>query len=140
MAVLKPGRALGKLEREIGTLVALQREGLPIPKIFGVTRVRGRPAYVMERFAQGWKNIVRTTNGKVTVVGSSSFLNARSVDDLKRIRKLMHDKRIWVDDLQFLIASDGRVVIADPKGLTIGEKGPSRVNIETINKLLEVAS
>jgi len=84
--------------------------------------------------------VVKTVNGTVQVVGTSPFLNARSVEDLKQIRQIMQEKQIWVNDLQFLIGEDGRMVIADPIAFTIGEKGPSSVNLDTIKKLIQVAS
>jgi len=140
IAVLKPGKALSVLEEEIGSLIGLGRAGLPVPKLYGVTEIEGRAAYVMERFGQGSKDIVKTVNGTVQVVGTSPFLNARSAEDLKKIRQIMQEKQIWVNDLQFLIGEDGRIVVADPIGFTLGEKGPSDVNLKTIQKLIDVAS
>ncbi|MCA4895767.1 MAG: hypothetical protein ING84_12260 [Cytophagales bacterium] len=50
----------------------------------------------------------------------------------------MESKKIWVNDLQFLIAKDGRVVIADPLDVVIG-KGMSDNNKRMIKLLIEVA-
>ena len=124
IAVLKPGKALSVLEEEIGSLVGLGRAGLPVPKLFGVTQIEGRAAYVMERFAQGSKDVVKTVSGTVEIVGTSALLNTRS--GRPQADSPDHDrKEIWVNDLQFLIGKDGRIVIADPIAFTIGDKGPS---------------
>jgi hypothetical protein len=112
-------RALTNLEKELTSLIGLGKAGLPIPKIIGVTKIGSQAAYVMERFAQGSKEIVRTINGRIKIVGNSKFLNAKSVEDLKQIRKIMIDKKMRIEDLQFLIGRDGRVVISDPLGFRL---------------------
>ncbi|WP_202078104.1 hypothetical protein [Caldalkalibacillus salinus] len=43
----------------------------------------------MDRFAQGSKDIVRSIDGKATIVSDSSLLNQRSIDDLTHIRNTM---------------------------------------------------
>jgi hypothetical protein len=51
----------------------------------------------------------------------------------------MIEKKVKIDDLQFLIGKDGRVVIADPLSVNVGVK-PSPTNLRTIDKLIEAAS
>jgi hypothetical protein len=92
----------------------------------------------MDRYAVGSKEIVRTINGKPTIVGDSPFLNDRSVVDLMEIRCTLEDEKVRIDDLQFLIGEDRSVVIADPLAVRPGVK-PSPVDLRTIDRLIEVA-
>ena len=50
----------------------------------------------------------------------------------------MKDGKISINDLQFLIAEDGHMVIADPLNIIPGQK-PSNNNIRMINILIEEA-
>jgi filamentous hemagglutinin len=47
-------------------------------------------------------------------------------------------KQIKVDDLQFLIGKDGSIVINDPLDVFLNQS-PSKVNLDTIDYLIEVA-
>jgi len=133
---LKPGKDASILAEELALLNRLKELGLPV---VGAKRVvvEGRPALVFERFAQGSKDVVRLSRGKVRTVGSSNLLNARSISDLNAIRRTMVNKGISIDDLQFLIAKDGRVVIADP--LRVAMAKPSKSNLRTIDFLIKAA-
>lgn len=93
---------------------------------------------MFERFAQGSKDIVRLERGKVRVVGESSLLNQRSVDDLASIRNTLVEKQVKVNDLQFLIGNNGRVVIADPLDVVVGAN-PSKNNLRMIDLLIKSA-
>ena len=46
-------------------------------------------------------------------------------------------KNVKIDDLQFLIGSDGSIVIADPLKVQVGE--PSKNNLRMIELLIQVA-
>lgn len=59
------------------------------------------------------------------------------MEDLKKIRRILQDKRISIYDLQFLIGKDGRVVISDP--LRVLNQSPSKNNLKMIDKLIEAA-
>jgi filamentous hemagglutinin len=138
VGVLKPGRDPASIDNEVANLAKLRQEGLPAANASKVT-VGGKPAILFEqRFVQGSKEVVRTIKGKVSVVGRSPYLNARSAADLRAIRQTLIDKQVSVKDLQFLIAEDGKVVIADPLGVVEGA-APSRTNLATIDKLIQVA-
>jgi filamentous hemagglutinin len=95
----------------------------------------------MDRFAQGSKTIVRTNPRKPGFLegADTSLLNERSISDLKSIRTTLIEKQVKIDDLQFLIGNNGKVVIADPLKVTTGVR-PSPVNLRTIDKLIEAAS
>jgi hypothetical protein len=138
IGVLKTGKNPNLLNQELELLNKLDKIGLPSVDARGPINVDGRPALVFERFAEGSKSTVKTVDGKVRVVGDSPLLNQRSIDDLNAIRKTLVNDKIKVDDLQFLIGQDGRVVIADPLAVTTGVK-PSRNNLRTIDLLIESA-
>lgn len=46
------------------------------------------------------------------------LLNARSLDDLDLIEGQLRRHRVVVQDLQFLVGADGRLVVCDPTSLT----------------------
>lgn len=71
----------------------------------------GRYASVMKRYAAGSK---RAAPGEPKL---DDFFNARSVRDHQRILDGLHAARLGVIDLQVLIANDGGLVVADPKGV-----------------------
>lgn len=106
----------------------------------GPITVDGQAAILMERLdAIGSKEIVKTIKGDVITVGTSPYLNEKSIADLTAIRKTLVEDKIWVNDLQFLIKTDGSVVIADPAGAIL-KKAPSTQNKDTINALINVAN
>lgn len=84
------------------------------------------------------KDIVRLQDGRVRVVGESPFLNQQSVADLQEIRRTMVSGNIRINDLQFLIGQNGRVVVADPLGVQVGV-APSRNNLRMIDLLIQQA-
>lgn len=92
----------------------------------------------MRRYAQGSKDVVRTVGTRVKKVGSSRYLNQKSVADLRALRKTMEETPVKVDDLQFLIGKDGSMVIADPLKVVVGAK-PSEKNRDTIRLLIKLA-
>ena len=125
------------LDLELELLNKLDSFGLPVVKAQGPILVDGTPVLLFERFALGSKNVVRLDNKVITKVGSSPLLNQRSIDDLTSIRKTMIEKNIWVNDLQFLIGDDGRIVISDL--LDVDLRGPSKNSLRMIKLLIEVA-
>jgi len=112
----------------------LNELGIPTVNARGVT-VDGRSGMLMDQFAQGSKDIVALQNGKVRIVGDSPLLNGQSVTDLQNIRQVMVDQNVKIDDFQFLVGKDGRVVVADPLKVFTGVK-PSPNNIRTIDLLI----
>lgn len=101
------------LVTEILTLNKLKEMGFPTVEIIGETRHSGQPAIVMKRYLIGSKDILQ-------LGGPIEALNWRSLDDLNRIRQMLLDEKVIVVDLQFLVESDGGIVIADPQGLQKG--------------------
>ena len=51
---------------------------------------------------------------------------------------MMFEKKVKVNDLQFLIGKDGKIVVADPLDVVVGEK-PSASNIRMIDLLIKAA-
>lgn len=129
------------LQREIAMLDQLDKLGLPVVKA-KMTTHDGTPAIIMDRYAQGSKDIVAVNNQtrKVELKSNAdtSLLNERSVRDLKDIRNKMVNQKIKIDDLQFLIGKDGRVVISDPIKVHTRTK-PSKNNMDMINLLIKIA-
>ncbi len=138
IGVLKEGKSADSLDDEIALLKELEAQGLPTVEVLGTTTVNGRTAIVFKRYATGSKTVVKLEKGKVRIVGDSALLNQKSVEDLQRIRELLVTKNVKVDDLQFLIGSDGSVVIADPLDVHPGTE-PSKNNLRMIDLLIQVA-
>ncbi len=137
VAILQAGKKSQLIVDELGMLNKLNDLGIPTVNASGVT-VGGRPGMLMDQFAQGSKDIVALQNGKVRIVGDSPLLNNQSVTDLQNIRQTMVDQNVKIDDLQFLIGKDGRVVVADPLKVFTGVK-PSPNNLRTIDLLIQQA-
>lgn len=116
----------------------LDELGLPTVNARGPVLIGDQPALIFDRFAQGSKDIVRLQDGRVRVVGESPFLNQQSVADLQEIRRTMVSGNIRINDLQFLIGQNGRVVVADPLGVQVGV-APSRNNLRMIDLLIQQA-
>jgi hypothetical protein len=138
VAVAKEYRFAEDLLKELDLLGKLESMRFPVPTIKGTLEFQGKPAYIMQKYAQGSKDVVRTVNGNPKIIGSSAYLNQTSIQDLKAIKQMMMDKKVKIDDLQFLINYDGHIVIADPIDVIIGHE-PSTINIRTINKLIVAA-
>ncbi|MCA9202349.1 MAG: RHS repeat-associated core domain-containing protein, partial [Planctomycetales bacterium] len=94
------------VKQESAVLQDLASKGLPVAEFEQIT-VNGRLALLQKRFVANSKDIVR---GKV----DPGLLNQNTLDDLGKIRTTLQQQGIAVEDLQFLIDADGRVVIADP--------------------------
>lgn len=137
VAVLKPGKNPAAIQDELAQLRKLEELGLPTVKAEPVI-VDGKPAIRFERFEQGSKDVVRAVDGKIQTVGKSDYLNARSIEDLRAIQRTLTEKKVSINDLQFLIGSDGRIVIADPLQVVEGI-GPSKNNINMIRQMIQAA-
>lgn len=142
IAVLKEGKPASAINEEIELLQQAASQKLPTIEILGTTTHGGKPALIMKKYAQGSKDIVKLQKGKVRRVtgGNIELLNEKSIQDLENIRSLMERKRIQIEDLQFLIASDGSLVIADPLNVLVGAgKGLSTNNRDMIDLLIQAA-
>ncbi len=125
------------LTDELELLKKLDDLGLPTVKA-DLIEVDGNPALMFDRFEKGSKDVVKLVDGKIKTIGESQLLNQKSIDDLMKIKRTLIDKKIKIDDLQFLIGKDGKVVIADPLKVTVGSP-PSSNNTKMIDQLIEVA-
>ena len=138
VGILKPGKKTKILIDELILLNKLDELGLPTVNASGPIKIDDSLALLFDRFAQGSKEIVRRDGNRVKIVGSSKLLNQNSIDDLNKIKNILIEKQVQIDDLQFLISSTGRVVISDP--LDVDDKSPpSRNNLRTINLLIKAA-
>jgi hypothetical protein len=137
VAILQKGKNSELITRELDMLNELKDLGIPTVDA-GPVKVNGQPAMLMDRFAQGSKSVVALKDGKVRIVGESSYLNSQSVADLEKIRQTMIDKNIKIDDLQFLIGKNGEIVVADPLKIYQGA-APSKNNLRMIQLLIEQA-
>lgn len=137
VGVLKPQISSKAIDTEIAILKSIERYKLPTVNAQKIL-VDGKPAILMDRFAKGSKDIVKTVEGVVQIVGHSKLLNQQSINDLVKIKQIMIKSNVRIHDLQFLIAKNGRVVIADPLKLITNMK-PSETNIKTIDLLIKVA-
>jgi RHS repeat-associated protein len=137
VGILKEGKKDSLIIDELQILKKLTELGIPTVKA-RLASIDGNAGMMLERFAQGSKDIVKLKDGTIRTVGTSSLLNQNSINDLTSIRKLMVDNKIKIDDLQFLISSDGKVVVADPLKVVTGEK-PSKNNLRMIDLLIQSA-
>lgn len=141
IAKLKPGKSQSALKEEVAKLKQLDDLGFPVVKA-KMTTHEGAPAMIMDRYAQGSKEIVarnsKTRNIELVPNADTSLLNGNSVRDLQAIRARMVDKKVSVNDLQFLISKDGRVFIADPLDIYTKTK-PSKPSLKTIDILIKEA-
>ncbi|MGP4716879.1 two-partner secretion domain-containing protein [Psychrobacter sp. T6-6] len=138
---LKSGKPLSALQDEAAKLQQLKDLGFPVVNA-RITTHDGAPAMIMDRYAQGSKDIVAYNNKKngVELIANvdTSLLNAQSARQLKLIRDKMVKEKIKIDDLQFLIGKDHSVVIADPIKVYTKQK-PSNKNIAMLNALIKIA-
>jgi hypothetical protein len=137
VGVLRSGTNPRVISEEISMLQKLKESGLPTVNPSEVT-VDGAPGMLMNRFDAGSKSIVKLLDGKIRIVGESPLLNKQSVSDLQAIRDTMVNGKIQINDLQFLIGNQGRVVVADPLAVNFGTK-PSANNLRMIDLLLQSA-
>lgn len=141
VGILKPGKDASKIDKELTVLDKLNSLGLPTVNARKIL-VDGQPAILMDRFSQGSKEIVKKVGNRNTDIdilegADRSLLSSRSIADLEAIRATMIEKNVRINDLQFLIGSDGRMVISDP--LDVSPGSPSPANLKMISKLIEAA-
>lgn len=137
VGVLRTGTNPQVISDEVDMLSKLRDAGIPTVNPQAIT-VDGTPGMLMDRFAQGSKDVVRLVDGKVRIVGDSPLLNQQSVADLQGIRDTMVKNQIKIDDLQFLISREGRVVVADPLNVQFNT-APSARNLRMIDLLMQTA-
>ena len=89
LGILKDGVAVSKIDDEIALLKSISDEGLPVVTVFEKGVHNGKNAVIYERFALGSKDVVRTNNGIVEIVGNSKLLNQTSINDLTLIKNMM---------------------------------------------------
>ncbi|GIO86796.1 hypothetical protein J25TS5_37280 [Paenibacillus faecis] len=139
VGVLKDGKKAKLITVESDLLNKLDELGLPTVNGQSIF-VDGKDALMFDRYAQSSKDIVKLHDGKVRIVGESSLLNQQSIEDLTSIRRIMVEKKIKIEDLQFLIGKDGRVVVSDLLNVEAGKKvKPSKNNLRMIDLLIESA-
>ena len=138
---MQDGKPLNKIDDEINLLKQLEALGMPTVNAEKII-IDGKPGILMDRYAQESKSIVafNKAKGKVTLKpdADTSLLNQNSIDDLIKIKRIMNDDKIRINDLQFLIKEDGHIVIADPLDVIIGQS-PSPNNNRMIDILIEEA-
>ncbi|MDE7416480.1 MAG: hypothetical protein K2N44_09295, partial [Lachnospiraceae bacterium] len=141
IAITQDGKPLTSIDKEISMLRQLDELGLPVINAEKVI-VDGKPGILMDRCAQDSKSIVALdkTKGKVMLKpnADTSLLNQNSIDDLTKIKQIMNNDKIKINDLQFLIKEDGHIVIADPLDVIVGQL-PSKNNNKMLDILIEEA-
>ncbi|TFH80884.1 MULTISPECIES: hypothetical protein [Pseudomonas] len=137
VGVLRNGTNSQAISDEINMLGKLHDSGIPTVNPKAVS-VDGTPGMLMDQFAQGSKDVVRLMDGKVRIVGDSPLLNQQSISDLKGIRDKLVNNNIQINDLQFLISNEGRVVVADPLAVNFNAT-PSKNNLRMIDLLIQAA-
>ncbi|WP_271766890.1 hypothetical protein [Aquimarina algiphila] len=144
IALLREGKNVNVLNSEVEALQQLSNRGFPVVEIIektvhiNPTTKIGTPAIVMKKYAKGSEQIVDVFGDEIKIIADADALKVvtdKSIDDLNAIKQMMIDKNVSIDDLQFLIGSDGRFVIADPVGANFAST-PSKVNLDLIDELI----
>ena len=144
IALLREGKNVNVLNSEVEALQQLSSKGFPVVEIIektvhiNPTTKIGTPAIVMKKYAKGSEQIVDVFGDEIKIIADADALKVvtdKSIDDLNAIKQMMIDKNVSIDDLQFLISSDGRFVIADPVGANFAS-APSKVNLDLIDELI----
>lgn len=134
-----------------GELALLQKagaEGLPVVSAAGPVKImlKGKTepveGLVYQRYEFGSKDMMQLVKGEAKIKpdfdrSKLRFLNETTLDDLGKIRKTLVEKKISIDDLQFMIAEDGHVFVADPLEVIVGKK-PSKNNENIIDGLVDI--
>ncbi|MBW4652196.1 MAG: DUF4157 domain-containing protein [Kaiparowitsia implicata GSE-PSE-MK54-09C] len=130
VAVPKNETAVPKVREEIEYISVLQGRGIPVISVIRTVEADGITAYVMKRYEGNIKPIAFGAE-------SDHLLNKSSIDSLIEIREIIEEKQVHIRDLQFLIDSQGKLVVADPLGVGQGE-GYLR-NLDHIDVILVTA-
>ncbi|MBG6130802.1 hypothetical protein IWQ47_002266 [Aquimarina sp. EL_43] len=106
ISILKDKNSTSILNKELKALKILSEKGYPIVEILQKTTHNSKPAIVMKRYEESSNHVLKSSE--------SNMLNATSIEELQTIREKIDEKEFVITDLQFLIAKNGTVVIADP--------------------------
>lgn len=105
-------------------LAKLRRLGIPAARYAKIGRYKqGRNWYacgIMKRYAAG----NRPENAVDGTPAFKKFLNIQSMNMLDRILLRMIERKVFIDDLQFLITKSGKIVVADPLAVIPDDKVP----------------
>ncbi len=93
VAILKKGKPFSSIDDELALLKQLTDQKLPVVKIIKKGIFEGQAAFIMKRYAQGSKDIVKRVGNRIEIVGSSGYLNNKSITDLINIKKLLKEKK-----------------------------------------------
>jgi hypothetical protein len=127
------------LESEVGMLDQLRKHGLPAANILGKTEYQGlfgirKVAALQERMAAGSRNFIKWFKAD-EFDPRLSPLNEQTIKDLEDITRIVSEKQIRIQDMQFLVGRDGRVVINDPQAPIFG----AEPDLRELNDLLNIA-
>jgi Domain of unknown function (DUF4157) len=113
IVVMKEGGTLEMLQQEIQILQDIEKTGIPVAKVEGLTSHNGRPAMVMKQYGGGWKPYGEGP-------GPRNLMTLKTIEDINAIRKIIVDSEVYINDLQFLVGEDGSLVVSDPLGVKTG--------------------
>ncbi|WP_160112229.1 hypothetical protein [Aquimarina sp. AU58] len=136
IVILKKGTSIAILNKEIEALKILSEKGYPTVEILQKTIHNSQPAIVMKRYEESSDHVLK--------LNESNALNASSIEELQTIREKIDEKEFVITDLQFLIAKNGTVVIADPI-LFFNVSSPEFIevnmanNYNVIDELIDIA-
>jgi len=130
----RPGKTLQEefsvLAKESSQLRILSDAGVPVVDTVGYGIQDGHAAVITKRYATAMKAPDFEDSGY-------RFLNETSVRDLEQIRDTLASNKIIVRDLQFLVASDGHVVVADPLRIFGTETDPRIPGFKLVTRVRE---
>lgn len=130
-------------KKETELLDRLEELGFSVAKHFGVIAVvrekKSYPALLMRYYpnAVSSATIIKNTGYFRNKSNMVTNLNEVSEQDLLDIKARLIEKKIRIDDMQFLILANGKLVFADPR--EVKEDGFSEDDIHMIDRFIEMA-
>jgi len=93
---------------EYNLIKKLENLGFPVSKYYGITKHHGVVTLVKKRYATSFKSPEEIADF------SDDLIQNEGLGDLNLVREKLLEYEVEVDDLQFLISDEGRIVIDDP--------------------------
>ena len=122
----------------------LQALGAPyVAKIDGAAKIHGQDAIIMDSFLANTKVILHgnwlRNAREFPMVYDTSLFSEKTIESLEATREWMVRERVYIDDLQFLVAKDGTFYVGDPQAVMAG-KPPHKSHLDMIDLYLSLAS
>jgi hypothetical protein len=115
-----PEQMASVLKDEKKMLDRLARAGVPTSTILSIGTFDGKPAYLQRRFETG-------DRAPDWYQKKDQILNETTIEDIHTIEDKLEKAHLDVNDAQFLVSSDGHIVVSDPLGIETKQDEPTTV-------------